>query len=163
MADGITVKLEGLRELEKALRDLPKATAKRVQQRVLMKRAKPIAEAAKSKAPVWSEALKKSIQATTKRPRGHKTAAARAFASAGGGAAGRAAAKAAGGTPAEVFIVAGRLPQAHMVEFGSVNNRPVGYMRGAWDEHKRGTLDDIARDLWDEIQRAAARAAKRRK
>ena len=163
MADGVTVKIDGLKEIEEALKNLSKSTARRVQQRVLMKRAEPIRDAAKAKVPVWSGALKDGIIATTKRPRGHKTAAARAFAKAGGGAAGRAAAKAAGGTPVEVFVVTPRLPQAHMVEFGSVHNpKPVPYMRSAFDENKRAALDGLAKDLWDEIAKAAARSAKRR-
>ena len=163
-AGGITVKIDGLKEIEAALKNLSKSTARRVQQRVLMKRAEPIRDAAKAKVPVRTGALKAGIIATVKRPRGHKTAAARAFAGAGGGKAGRAAAKAAGGTPAEVFVVTPRLPQAHMVEFGSVNNpQPVPYMRNSWDALKHGTLDGIAKDLWAEIQKAAARSAKRRK
>jgi HK97 gp10 family phage protein len=162
-AGGITVKIDGLKEIEAALKTLSKSTARRVQQRVLMKRAEPIRDAAKAKVPVRTGALKAGIIATTKRPRGHKTAAAQAFAGAGGGKAGRAAAKAAGGTPAEVFVVTPRLPQAHMVEFGSVNNRPQPYLRPAWDALKHGTLDGIAKDLWAEIQAAAARSAKRRK
>lgn len=53
----ITVKIEGLSELKAALEELPKATTKSVMRKVLIARAKPIAEAAKALAPVRQGAL----------------------------------------------------------------------------------------------------------
>jgi len=158
----ITIKVEGLRELKAALDELPKATARNVQQRVLLKRAQPIVAAAKAKVPVRTGALRAAIRATTTRPRGHKAASSRAFAAAGGGAAGRAAAKAAGTSSVEVFIgPVGQLPQAGQTEWGNRNQPPRSYLRSSWDEGKEALQAGIKADLWTEIQKAAARRAKR--
>ena len=163
MPVAVTVKVEGLAEISRALQNLPKATATRVQRRVLTEHAKPTLEAAKAKVSVYRGDLRDSLQITSKRPRGYKTDAARAFAKAGGGQAGKAAAKAAGATPVSVFIVAGRLPQPHMLEFGTVNMPAEPYFRPAWDANKGAIVRDVGRDLWVEINRAAARSAKRKK
>jgi len=158
----ITITVEGMRELKAALDELPKATARRVQQRVLLNRAKPIVAAAKAKVPVRAGNLRNAIRATTTRPRGYKPASSRAFAAAGGGAAGRAAAKAAGASAVEVFIgPVGRLPQAGQQEWGNQYQPPQGYLRPAWDAGKQALQAGFKADLWAEIQKAAARRAKR--
>lgn len=155
------MRIEGLAALKKALDDLPKATAKNVQRRVLLKRAQIVVDAAKAKAPVRIGHLRNSIIATTKRPRGRAAASRRAFAAAGGGAAGRAAAKAAGSDMVEVFVGPGRHPQAGQQEFGNRNHPPHPYLRPAWDETQRRVLDGIADDMWAEINKASARLAKK--
>jgi HK97 gp10 family phage protein len=157
-----TVRVDGLRELQKALAELPKSTSRTVQRRVLMKRAQPIADAMRAKAPKRYGDLRDSITVSTKRPRGHKSNAARAFAAAGGGAAGRAAVKAAGGTPVEVFVGPGRNPQALMQEFGTRHHGPQPFIRPSWDAEKDRVLEGLKDDLWTEIQKAAARLAKKR-
>jgi hypothetical protein len=48
----ITFNVEGLKELQHALQELPKATGKNVLQRTLMKAAKPIEAAAQARVPV---------------------------------------------------------------------------------------------------------------
>jgi HK97 gp10 family phage protein len=146
-----TVKISGLRELEKALAELPKATGKNVLRRVLKKRAQPIADAARGSAPddpaTGAGDLKSSIGVGTvlsKRQKGlHK----KMFAND----------KAA----VEVFVGAGPLPQAHNQEFGNVNHGPQPYMRPAWDSGQRPMLDGIEKDLWTEIDNAARRLAKK--
>lgn len=154
------MRIEGLAALKKALDDLPKATAKNVQRRVLLKRAQIIVDSAKAKAPVRLGHLRRSIIATTKRPAGRASASRRAFAEAGGGAAGRAASKAAGSS-VEVFVGPGRNPQAGQQEFGNRNHPPHPYLRPAWDENQRRVLDGIADDMWAEINKASARLAKK--
>jgi HK97 gp10 family phage protein len=164
MADGVTVKVTGLDGIAKALGEMRKATARGVMQRVMKEEAEPIAAMARSLVPVRTGQLRNAIVVTTKRPRGHKTAAARAFASAGGGAAGRAAAKAAGSTPATAFVaVTRRAPHAHLVEFGSRNNAPRPYLRPAFDSMKRSTIKDTGAKVWAEIRKTNARIAKRRR
>lgn len=159
------VKLDGLQELKAALAEFPKSTARGIQQRVLMKRAQPIVAAAKAKAPVDTGHLRDSIKATTKRPRGHKTPAARAFAAvrgAGGSVAqAQAASKAAGSAPAEVFVGPDRAPQGSLQEFGTRNHPPHPYMRPAWEMSKRTFLQGIQADMWAEIKKTADRVAKR--
>lgn len=156
------VKVEGLRELEKALADLPKATGKSAMRRVLKKRAQPVADAARSLAPHGVGHLEDSITVSTKRPVGQKSESQRAFAAAGGGAAGRAAAKAAGSSPVLIFIGPGRHPQASLQEFGTSHHGPQPYMRPAWDRTKDAVLDGIKDDLWAEVRKSAARLAKKR-
>jgi HK97 gp10 family phage protein len=164
MSDGVTVKISGLDGITKALGEMRKATARGVMQRVMKEEAQPIADMARSLVPVRHGQLRNAIVVTTKRPRGHKTAAARAFASAGGGAAGRAASKAAGATPATAFVaITRRAPHAHLVEFGSRNNRPSGFMRRALDTLKRGAIKNTGAKVWAEIRKTNARIAKRRR
>jgi len=70
----ITVKVEGLQEIQEALRRLPDATAKNVMKRVLLARAQPVAEAARNLVPVFEGHLKNSIGVSTRltrRQRGH--------------------------------------------------------------------------------------------
>lgn len=151
-----TVKIEGLRELEKALSELPKATGKSVLRRVLVKRAQPVADAMRAAAPVDDGHLKKSIIVSTKRPVGHKSAAAQAFATGG-----KAAAKAAGSGPVEVFVGPGRHPQAIFQEFGTINHGPQPFARPGWDQTKDGVLAGLKDDLWAEVKKSAARLAKK--
>src|SRR5688572_21530195 len=61
-----TVKVEGLRDIQAALHELPKATATNVMRRVLTKRAEPIAEAARRNAPHRSGNLRDSIRVSTR-------------------------------------------------------------------------------------------------
>ena len=162
----ITVTIDGLRELKAALDELPKATARRVQQRVLLARAAPVVASAKAKVPVRTGALRDAIRATTTRPRGSKAASSRAFAKVrgmgGSVSTARAAAKEAGASSVEVFIgPVGRLPQAGQQEWGNRNHPPHPYLRPAWDEHKAALQAGIKADMWAEIQKAAARRAKR--
>lgn len=162
-ANPVSVQVLGLKECQEALKDLPKATAHNVQIRVLLKRARPIAAYAKALVPVQFGDLKKSIQATTQRPAGNRTAAQQAYAgvvTAGGSQAqARAAAGAAGPSPVEVFIGPGRNPQSSLQEFGAERFPPQPYMRPAWDFGKKDALNGIAQDLWDEIQKSVARRA----
>lgn len=159
----IALRIEGLEEIKEALAKLPKATARNVQVRVLMKNAKPIVETAQRLAPVRVGYLKKGIHATTKRPRGFKTDAARAFAKAmamGGDA--RGAAKAAGTSPVYVFIGHDRHPEGMWQELGTKHHRPQPHLRPAFDQHKDEFLENVGKDIWAEIERAAARLAKKR-
>jgi HK97 gp10 family phage protein len=162
-ANPVSVQVTGLKECQEALKELPKATARNVQIRVLLKRARPIVAYAKAMVPVRFGDLKNSIQATANRPHGQKAPATQAFAQviAAGGSQlqAQAAARAAGPAPVEVFIGPGRHPQSSLQEFGTRHHPPQPYMRPAWDFGKRDAYTGIAKDLWDEIQKAAARRA----
>ena len=140
----ITVKVTGLTEIEQALADLPKATAKNVVRRVLKTRAQPIAEAARRRAPVDQGDLRASITVGTKLSKTQRG-------------------KHRKRTPGtvEMFIGAGPHPQAHLQEFGTVNNPPQSFMRPAWDGGKDALLAGLKDDLWDEIKKASARLAKK--
>lgn len=133
-----SVQIEGLRELEAALANLPKATAKNVLRRVLKKAAAGTLADAQSKAPRDTGGLSKSIIMGVKTRR-H-----------GGG----------------LFIGpsykrgdSGR--HGHLLEFGTVNMPAQPFMRPAWDANKDAALASITNDLGTEIDKAAKRAARK--
>lgn len=165
------VSVTGLRELDAVLGDLSKSAAKRVLQRVLMRAAEPMAEAARQLAPddpdTGAPDLHTSIAVSTKlrNPAGKAEFAA---VMRGGGskadavAAMREARSAGGESFAEVYMGPGK-GGAHGVlqEFGTVHHAPQPFMRPAFEQHKGEALNIIKRDLGDEIDKAARRAAKR--
>lgn len=159
-----TFKVEGFKELEAALMELPRATAKNAMRRALLKAGQPVADRAKELVPVKSGALRDSITVSTKtanKPGASEFAAAmRAGATRQeAGQAMRAAVKKGDRSTVTVYIGAGQKPHAHLVEFGSVNNKPHPYLRPAWDEGKQQVLDDIKDELASEIAKAAKRMA----
>ena len=135
-------KVEGLRELERALAELPKATAKNTLKRTLKLAAQPIADHAQRLAPRDTGGLADGIMVTTKKPKRHKPKSGRAF--------------------AEIYIG----PKARSVnavpqEFGTVNHPAQPFMRPAWDSEQMNALDIIKNELGDQITKAAARLAKK--
>lgn len=140
----VQVKVEGLRELETALKQLPNATAKNVLRRVLRARAEPVADAARRLVKKRTGQLEESIDVSTTLSRRQKTLHQKG-----------------GKSDVEVFVGAGALPQAHMEEFGGAHNDPHPFMRPAWDAEKQGVLDGLKADLWAEIEKAAARLARK--
>lgn len=165
----LTVRVEGLKELEKALRELPRATAKNVMVRALKQAAKPLVASASADAPVLTGALRDSINVSSRKPKGAKGPGAAAFAAAMAGGASRAqagqAARAANrgsGGSVEVYVGPGRHPQAVFQEFGTSKHPPQPFMRPAWDATKQQVVDSIKAALGDEIMKAARRLAKKR-
>lgn len=160
------VKLSGFADLDKALAELPRATAKNVLIRTLRKAGEPIAQAARDKVPVDEGDLQKSIAVSTrlKNPVGKKEFAAAMRAGLGKAAAVgalRDARRAAGGGSfAEMYVGAGALPHAHMIEFGTVKMAAQPYMRPAWDSERHNALTIIKRELGAEIIMAAKRLSK---
>jgi HK97 gp10 family phage protein len=133
-----TVKVEGLRELDAALSDLPKATSRNVMRRAGIKALEPMAEEMRRRVPVDSGDLKDGIGVSTRNPRRNRRQ-----------------------SEVEVHAGPGRHPQAHLREFGGDGNPPEPYVRPAWDGGKIELLDTIKQDLWSEIDKAAARLAKK--
>jgi HK97 gp10 family phage protein len=163
------VKLSGFADLDKALGELPRATAKSVLIRTLRKAGEPIAEAARQLVPVDRGDLKESIivSARLKNPVGKTEFAAAMKAGLGKAAAVgalRDARRAAGGGSfAEMFVGAGALPHAHMIEFGTEKMAAQPFLRPAWDAERRGALDIIKKELGTEIIMAAKRIAKNKR
>lgn len=143
-----TVRVEGLRELDRALGQLPKATAKNVLRRIGRKALEPVAKDAASRAPVDDGQLRDSIGVGTRLTRRQAALHRRST-------------RQAGKSFIEIFAGAGGVPQAHLREFGGDGAPPSPYMRPAWDGNKAGVLETIKRDLGAEITKAAARLAKR--
>lgn len=142
-----TVHVEGLRELDAALGELPKATGKNVLRRVLRKAAQPIADQAQAKAPIQTGALQISIGVGTKLTRRQSRLHRKMFRD--------------DKASVEMFVGAGGLAQATQQEFGNENHGPQPFMRPAWDGNKDRALEIIKSDLGEEIMKAAKRLAKK--
>jgi len=168
------VSVSGLRELDKALGMLPKATARNVLKRALDKAAQPIVDEAKTLAPVNTGALRDSIKAST---RVKNKVGASEYSAAMRSGLGKQAARSAllaarranrgQGSFAETFVGPARgkgvIRYAHIVEFGSVKHAPQPYMRPAWDGNKDKALSIIKAELGSEIIKAARRVGRSKK
>lgn len=169
MANRVT--LEGAKELDRALEQLPRASARTTLVRVLRRSGQEIAEDARARAPRDTGRLAESISVSTKlkNPVGKAEFAAAMRAGLGKAAAvgamrdARRAAGAAGLTSfADMYVgPSTRGPHGHFLEFGTSKMQPQPFMRPAWQATKDRALDIIKRDLWLEIQKTAARVAKR--
>lgn len=144
MKDGIRFKLEGLSECHAALRALPDATAKNVLRRIGRQRLEPMAERARALAPVEDGTLKESVMVSTQLTRRQRSQHQKL-----------------GPDDVEIFMGAGALPQAHMMEFGTVDVAPRPFMRPAWDGGREKLLEGLKEDLWREIEKAANRLARK--
>lgn len=138
-------KIAGLRELEATLQSLPKAVARNALQRVLKKRAQPVAEDWKGRAPRDEGHLEKSIIVgpSSKLTRRQRKDAIRE-----------------GPYFAEIHVGTAD-PAGQQQEFGNVNHPAQPSGRPAWDAHKASTLSGIGDDFRTEIEKAAARRAKK--
>ena len=145
------VKLEGFRELEAALANLPKATAKNVLKRTLMKAADPIDEDASARAPIDLGGLQRSVVTGTKLTKSQRssgpTLTAEGF---------RSDAK----NYVEVHVGTSR-PRGQFMEFGTFKDMPQPFMRPAWDANKNKALDTIKVTLGREIEKSAKRYARK--
>lgn len=171
MASRQTVQIEGLRELEAALKELPKATGKNVIRRALTKAAQPMADEATQKIRV--RRVKPSIALSkVKFSSGKGDAGRRAFAEAlARGAsreeAGEAAHEANAASSDDAGITSGLLIVGptkrafYGFEFGTVKQAPQPFMRPAWDNNKMDAVEVIRDELKNEIDKAVARIAKK--
>jgi HK97 gp10 family phage protein len=142
-----TIRIEGLRELDAALGQLPKATGKNVLRRVLRKRVAPMAEQMKSLAPADEGDLKRGIGVGTRLTRRQASLHRKMFRN--------------DRASVEMFAGAGGHPQAHLREWGSDGHPPHPFARPAWDAHQKPILEGIKDDLWREIDLAAQRLARK--
>lgn len=139
-----TVAVEGLADLQVALRQLPDATAKNVLRRVGRKVLQPVADRAEGLAREDTGALKRSIGVSTRLTRRQRRDNVKA-----------------GRDDVEVYAGAGGLTQAITEEFGTEDQAPHPFLRPAWDAEKAGVLGALKAELWTEIQKSAARLAKK--
>jgi len=161
------VSLSGFRDLDRALAELPKATARNVLRRTLVKAGEPIAEKARELAPVDRGDLKASIavSARVKNKVGSAEYAAAMRAGLGKGAAVRAlrdARRGAGGSFAQMYV-GPAVPQGfygHLVEFGTSRTAAQPFMRPAWDAMQTEALNLIKGELAEQIIMAAKRVAR---
>ncbi len=167
------IKLEGLYEAANGLEQLSKATQRAVQRRVLLKAAKPMADAANRNAPEREgrrpkgrKKLKGSVEVVVVRHNAGKSAYHKAMKAGGtkkeAGQAARAANAEAAGRGASAFVrVQTTANHAHLQEYGTVAHAAQRFMGPAFEQHKSAAQASIAGDLKAEIEKTAARAAKR--
>lgn len=173
------VQVEGLRALDKALAELPKSIAKGALTRTLKKAGEPIAEAARSAAPVRKVnggRLRDSIAVSTRVKNTSAKAGKAAYAAALKGGLGKDAARSAlrdaqrafgGKSFVEAYVGPSRgkgvIRYAHLQEFGTSKHVAHPYMRPAWDSRKDDALRIIREELGDQIIAAAKRVARSKK
>lgn len=170
------VKTEGFKELDDALGQFSKATARNVLRRALIKAGEPIAAKARLLAPDdpdgpaddvknsitvsvrTANKVGKAAYASAKHSGKTDAEAVDAMRSAQRHAKGR-------GSFAEVDVgpSAGRNARVGILqEFGTSHHPPHPFMRPAWAAHKHDALVLISQHLGEEIEKAAARAAKKK-
>lgn len=155
------LKVEGFRELDKVLAELPAATARRVSRAGMIAALEPVAATARSLAPRGSESknarMADSIGVSDKLTRRQAREARRLFRE--------------GKTVQSVYVGVGD-PVAHLVEFGSgprqhKSGKSTGimpaqpFMRPAWDQNRQAVLDSLAQHLREQIDAVLARRALR--
>lgn len=168
-----SVKISGLRELDAALAQFKKSTARGVLNRALKKAAVPIRDQAKTDAPVDTGELRDSINIRVKGTGGSAGKAAFAAAMRAGASrseaakAAREANRAAGSQPMSATVsIAADAPHAVFAEFGARGKPGNAFLSTALTGRADDALALVKTELGTEIQktakRVAARAAKKR-
>lgn len=148
----VKVRLDGFREFDRALGQLPKATARNVLRRTLMKAAKPIDDDASARAPFLQGGLQRSVVAGTRLTASQRTGGPKLTANGY-----RSAAK----NSVEVHVGT-KLSKGIFMEFGTFKDAAQPFMTPAWEANKNHALDIIKANLKTEIEKSAARLAKKR-
>lgn len=141
------MKVEGLKELEKALMELDKHTARKgVARKVLKKAGQPLADEMNRRAPIGndaSEGLHTSYSVSTKLSKRQRKLAKR------------------GKSDVEIYVGTSD-PAGVQQEFGNVNHAAQPHVRPAWDGGKNQALETIKDELGAEIINAVKRQTKRK-
>lgn len=138
----VKIKLEGFRELDRALADLPKATGKRASRQALMKAGQIVADAGRANAPIGptgnlAASYGVGTKLTRRQSKMHKRE-----------------------SPQEVFVGPND-PAAVQTEFGNEHQAAEPHLRPAWDANQSKVLDTIKQELISEIGKATARAERK--
>lgn len=144
MASPVTVKIEGLAQLDQALGQLKESTAKNVLRRTGRKALEPMDAAWRARAPHLTGALERSGGVGSKLTRSQRQEHERE-------------------SFVEVFAGPGPNPQGVLQEFGTVHHPPQPFMRPAWEETKDQVLQLVIDNLGGEIMASAKRAGARAK
>ena len=141
----MAVKVEGLADLEQALSELPKATARNTLQRTLKKGGEIVKEAWAPRVPKLTGHLEHSIivgPSSKLTPRQKRDA------------------KKDGKHFAEIHVGTSD-PAGQQLEFGNIHQAAHPTGRPAWEATKDQVLNGIAKDLGTEIEKSAARLARK--
>lgn len=153
----IQLKVEGFKDIEKALAQIPAGTAKGVARRAMKKELKPIAEFANALWPgadddtfIITSRIRAGQRGDSLEKKGHSVT--NMFVGAAGGPL---------GTPHAHLLEFGTGPRYHKSGkyVGSVSPSPM--LQPAWDALKGGLIQGLGARLWDEIEKTMARRAKR--
>jgi HK97 gp10 family phage protein len=137
-----TFKIEGLADLDEALDELPKATARNVLLRTLKEQGAPIRDDGERNAPRLSGGLKQSYTVSTKLSGRQKKMNRKQ-------------------SDVEVYIGPGPAPKGVQTEFGNAHQAAHPHLRPAFDGNVRKVLAGIAKSLTAEIEKARARLARK--
>jgi len=155
-----TARLEGMTDLKAAFDGLSKATTKNVVRRAMIRALTPMERQAEALAPVgFTGELRRSIEVSAKLSGRQKAQHAADI-----GAKTVQTAEGWRSTPQTVvFMFMGPSSSSKSIvqEFGSIYQSPQPYMRPAWDGGSMKMLDSIKDDLWAELEKAAARLARK--
>lgn len=139
------IRLEGTAELEAALEELPKATARNVLIRTLTKEGQRIADmgmAIAPRDPKHKRHMADTYAVSTKLSK-------------------RQASMNVKESDVEVYVGPGPRVQAIQTEFGNAHQAPQPHMRPAWDANVNAVLAGITKTLTDEIEKARQRMARK--
>ncbi|MGB1389497.1 MAG: HK97-gp10 family putative phage morphogenesis protein [Paracoccaceae bacterium] len=148
----MSVRVEGLRELERELDKLTKAAGKGVLRRSLKKAAEPMVDIAMAMVPVDKGDLKASITVSTKLAPRQQGLHRKMFRD------DRASIEMFLG-PSYTLGAGGR--HGHLQEFGTVHHAPQPFMRPAWDQDQQAMLKRLSDQLWVEVRKSVARASRK--
>ena len=151
----VKIRVEGLKELDRALGQLKPSTGKNVLRRVARKALQPIIDDAKTKVHVQSGDTRDSLAVSTRLSRSQAAIHKKLVRG------DRSSVEMFAGVGAHLFV-----PQGVWEEFGFTRrgkrHGPHPFLRPAWDSGKMKVLTDIKQDLWAEIRKAANRAARKK-
>jgi HK97 gp10 family phage protein len=142
-----TMKLEGLKEIDEALGDLPRATSKNVLRRTARKVLEPFAEDMRALAPHDKGKTRNSITVGSRLSRRQAAEYRKMFKD----------------DRASIEMHAGPGPTIGAVtqEFGTVQHPPQPFARPSWDKNKGPAVTTIKQELWAEVEKAAKRHARK--
>ena len=146
-----SVDLSGFRELDETFTELGKTLGKGVLRRVGRAALEPMAEKARGKVRKRSGFLKKTITVGTtlsrsQRPKARRSGATFRLDAVDG---------------VNVYMGPGQDPAAITEEFGKFNQAASPYMRPAFEAEAIPTINRVGDGLWPEIEKTAARRARR--
>jgi HK97 gp10 family phage protein len=136
--------MSGFKELDAALAELPKATARNALKRSLKPAADIVQNAAQANAPEETGVLERSVIIGTKLTKRQSRDVRRD-----------------GKSFSEIYIGTA-LGRGMFTEFGTFKDRPQMWFTRAWDATKSEALTIISKSLGTEIEKAAARLARKR-
>lgn len=136
------IKVEGLKELQETLKELPGSLPSTVIRKALARAGEPIERAAATMAPKLTGALQRSIRVASKLSRRQRAIYRQQ-------------------SEYELFVGAGALVQAITQEFGTIENRAQPFMRPAWEANWRKSLEIFRAALAEEIEKARVKMARK--